>query len=237
MGSVLRVACVILLAAGVAAADPFLDFTINSGASGSIYYSGGGAPLVGSNIEVSSVVGTNGVPINNNLLQSCISCTLSFTTGGLLSTSSTGWTFNTGGTLTLSGWLDLNGNNMKDAGDAIGSLLSGTFAWSPPVVASFPLMNGTTFNITAALFSTSVDPYLAAFYGMPSGSPWTGAFGITFLGTGSPPGAFSSTAIGGGSVIASTDPIASTPEPLSIVLLGTTLLGCALIWRRQLRKS
>lgn len=216
---------------GLALADPFIDFAINVPTAGSISYAGGANPLVGSGIQVDTVVGSGGTPLNNDVVRNCLSCTLNFTTGNFTGFSSpTTYTFANGGTLTLSGTVDLNNNGYADAGDASGTLLSGFFSGGTPYVVATTFLGNTTFNIAGALFSTFVNNTLASFYGLPT-APFSyyGGFNISFLGVNTGSG-FTSTSMGSGDVIA------ATPEPFSIILMGTTLMLFAMIWRRRLAK-
>src|SRR5262249_14176980 len=97
---------------------PQIDFNVIATTTGSISYAGGANPLKGSNISVDNVVGLN-TPMNNNVLRNCISCTLTFMTGNLSgSTPLTNWEFASGGTITLTGGIDLNNNgNATDGVD------------------------------------------------------------------------------------------------------------------------
>jgi len=209
-------------------AEPTIDFGIISPTSGSISYGGGSAPLVGAGISVDNVTGINGTPLNNNVTYNCLSCFFNFVTGGYVgSPAATLWLFAGGGSATLSGTLDVNGNNMIDGADVTGTLLSGPFS-SGGVVD----LSGGIFKIAVGSFGAAVHPGLSALYGtMPTPPNYTSGFNISFNASGLPPSAFTSTSILSGDVFA------QTPEPFSIALLGTVLLLCTVIWRRQLRKS
>jgi hypothetical protein len=156
LSSSLALLCLVMLAPGWALAESIIDYGMVSPTAGTISYAGGSAPLVGSGIQVDNVVGL-ATPANNFVTRNCLNCFLSFTTGNLLQADATGWKFGGGGSITISGTVDLNNNNVADAGDAFGPLL--------------------------------------------------------------------------------TDIVAATPEPITIVLLGTVLLGWGILGRRRLAKG
>ena len=212
--------------AALASADEYtLDFNIAVPTAGMISYAGGGNPLAGSAISIDSVDSLNDTPLNNDVLRSCLSCSLSFTTGDFLSYSSGIWTFAPGGTLTVSGTLDLNGDGTADSGDAIGTLMTGSFTDPTMVVAA-----GGSFKVAVGAFGDTVNSTLSNFYGLPDSTiqPYAGNFNVSFLANGAPGGAFNS------STMLSGDIETSVPEPLSILLLGTALFGCAMIAKRRL---
>jgi hypothetical protein len=65
---------------------------------------------------------------------------------------------------------------------------------------------------------------------MPSTPPnYSGNMNISFITPGVPPSAFTSSTVVSGNVSV------QTPEPLSIILLGTVILGCAALIRRRQR--
>lgn len=211
----------------VCLADPTIDFLINSPTGGSIAYAGGSNPLVGSGIDVDGVVGIYGTPVNNNVAVTCFNCFMSFTTGGLQSTTPTQWLFNTGGSISLVGSVDTNRNNTLDAGDLGGltgtTLFSGYFGGSGPVVLNFGV-----FNVTGAAFTSFVNAGLAGLYGLPvPPRGFDGNLNLSFFATSTPPSAFTSAGIGSGNVFA------STPEPAASVLFGTVLVLCGAVLRRR----
>ena len=57
--ALLAAVLVLVLVPTAALADTFLDFGILAGAAGTISYTGGSAPLVGSGITVSNITGVN----------------------------------------------------------------------------------------------------------------------------------------------------------------------------------
>lgn len=223
-----RVLCLLVLVTGVSFAE-FIDFTIPAGGGGgSISYAGGANPLIGTNLAVSTITGINGVPLNNGVALSCVGCVINFQTGAYTGGSALSWTFASGGTFTLTGSIP------SIAGGAPTTLMSGYFM-SDSIVGQLPLpqIPGLgAFTIAGAAFSTILDPALTNFYGTPADPMrYASNFNISFYTNGSPAGAFSSNAIASGNLTA------AAPEPVSIVLLGTALIGCAAIGRRRLKRS
>src|SRR5262249_29606218 len=85
-------------------ADPLLDYILSPPhpSSASISYAGGTNPLVGANVNASSVVGV-GTPANDGTVLTISSGRLNFTTGNFSSFSSNTWTFSGGGSISLTG--------------------------------------------------------------------------------------------------------------------------------------
>ena len=206
----------LLVVAAPAAAVPTLDFSIDAPASGSIAYvigGGGSGKLIGTNIAVGSVVGGLGTPdtaspLNNGVLTGCTGCLLNFTTGNITGSSSSQWSFGAGGSITLTGAVPAAG--------ATPTLFTGT--WEGASVTYF----GGAFKIAGGIFSSSVNDDVAAYFGLPGGSGWEGALTLSFLASGYPGTAFSSSALGSGDIMVSTNrPPIATPEPASLLLIGT----------------
>jgi PEP-CTERM motif-containing protein len=206
----------LLLMAAPAAAVPTLDFSIGAPATGSIAYvigGGGSGKLVGTNIAVGSVVGGLGTPdtaspLNNGVLAGCTGCLLNFTTGNATGSGSNQWNFGAGGTITLTGAVPSAG--------ATPTLFTGT--WEGASVTYF----GGEFKIAGGIFSSSVNDNVAAYFGLPGGSGWNGALNLSFLASGYPGTPFSSSALGSGDIMVSTNrPPIATPEPASLLLIGT----------------
>jgi hypothetical protein len=217
--------------AAPASALPVLDFMIGPPhpATANISYAGGVAPLVGIDINVVSVTGVD-TSSNNGVTRTCFGCVLSFTTGNFSSSNAIQWIFGGvghAGTILLTGGVDLNGNNVQDGGDiAAGStLLSGDF--SGPVSVTFI---GGTFRIAATSnISDEKHVDLLDFYGLPN-IPFFGNLNLGFNAPGLPPDAFDSISVGSGDV-----ENMPTPEPGTLLLLGSGLLGLGYLQRRRHR--
>ncbi len=191
-------------------ATPTLDFGIVAPTVGSISYAGGANPLVGAGIDVDNVVGL-GTPLNNNVVVPLPGFFLNFTTGNLTGSSSSTWDFGPGGSISIS--------------DGFTALLSGTFQ-DATVTAT-----GSTFKVAiAGFFDTKFKPMLD-FYGLPN-TGYIGNFNLSFFASGSPPGAFTSTTVLSGDVTNS-----PVPEPATMLLLGSGLIGLAGYARRRFRKN
>ena len=191
---------------GVALADYTLDFNIITPTAGSISYAGTGGPLVGSGISVDSVVTDTGSTVT------CTNCFLNFSTGNLSSYTAGDWDFAEGGTLTLTGTVDVNGNTVS------GTLFSGYFADAG--VFGF---GNNSFKVAIADFLIQNGPVASAFGVLLNDGDFNISFSATTNGQ-----SFASSQMGSGDIFA------GAPEPATIVLLGTVLLGCVAILRRRI---
>ncbi|MGH2628235.1 MAG: hypothetical protein ACRDHY_16475, partial [Anaerolineales bacterium] len=123
-------AALLISISGAVRAEPILDFGIAALSNGSVSYDGSGGPLIGSGIDITSVVlidGETGVPFGAEF--AVLGGELSFTTGPLDSADALGWEFEGGPTsvITIWGTIDVNGNGVPDAGEPTGILLMGQF--------------------------------------------------------------------------------------------------------------
>jgi len=196
-----------------------LDFGVIAPTTGSISYAGGMNPLVGTNIQVDNIVGLPG-----GTTLTCVGCVLNFTTGNLTGTTGTTWDFGGGPatSITVTGTAVDSLNNVI----ASGALLTGGFGMA--TVTNF----ANTFKIAGASFTDVKDPNLLAFFGLPTGIPYNGNFNISFMGTGTPPGAFASSTVLSGDIVNT-----PTPEPGTMLLLGSGLAGFGYLARRRRRQA
>jgi hypothetical protein len=212
-----------------------IDFGVAAPTPGTISYNGLGGPLVGTNIQVDNVVDNDvGAPV-----YTVINGLLNFTTGNLTGTSAGPppvWNFGGGPltTITIVGGvgLDLNSDgDFTDAGESIiipagTTLLSGNFG------TAYVTVSGTFKIAGSAFFDIKDDDLVTLFGGDPSKIPsWNGNFNISFNAAGSPPAGFTSTSVLSGDVV--NTPV---PEPATMLLLGSGLLGIGIYARRRFKK-
>lgn len=199
-----------------------LDFNISAPTSGTVSYSGSGGVLTGSNIEVDNVVGLS-MPANSNVTSVCVTCVLNFTTGTLsaaggppLSGSNNWWSFGSGGTITITGGIQLQGGIDIAPGSP---LLTGTF--NSAFVQDLGLQG---FKVTFGTFFDTKHPDLLTYYGLPPSTQFQGAFTLLFA---SPDAgiasAFTSSSIFSGNVVNTA--VAVVPLPVAAVLFASGLSG------------
>lgn len=229
MAAIILVGGTVIGSNGSSALAVELDFNLSAPTSGTISYNGTGGELVGTNIEVDNVVGL-ATPTNANVTSLCLSCVLNFTSG--LETSAGGpnsnnngwWSFGSGGTISITGGVQLQGGTDIPLGS---TLLSGTFN------SAFVQDLGSQFKVTFGSFSDTKHADLLSYYGVDP-SPFSGAltllFGSVNGGVGS---AFTSTSVFGGSVVNTPSPTAPVPVPAAVWLFGSGVVALAGLARRN----
>jgi hypothetical protein len=211
----------LLLLVSSAFAQAQLDFNMDAlhPATASISYAGGATPLVGTDISVDTVTGLN-TPLNNGVTLTCAGCLLAFTTGNLTGTNATNWFFGAGGAISIIGGIPAL------ALPAGTNLLLGSFHNAQVTAA------GATFKVTIATFVDQKDETLAGYYGLAGFPSWDGNLNLSFNAAGLPPNAFTSSSVLSGDVV--NTPV---PEPASVILLGTCLLGVTALIRKRVARS
>ena len=206
-----------------AMAIPILDFDMSAPTAGSISYAGGAAPLVGSAINVDTVIGL-GTSLNNSVTFNLINAVLNFSTGNLIGGTATSLSFGAApsSNITLSGTVDVDGNGVVDASDITGTLFSGSFGQADIFTA------GTSFRVAIAGFFDEKHVDLLALYGLPI-SNYLGNFNLSFTAVDNNLlDGFRSTTLLSGDITNS-----PVPEPGTLLLLGTGLASLAFYARRR----
>jgi hypothetical protein len=200
-----------------------IDFNLSAPTSGIISYTGGSSALIGSNIEVDNVVGLS-TPANANVTSVCLSCLLNFNSGTLTGSGPQNggwWSFGSGGTISITGGVQLQGGTDIPLGT---TLLTGSFN------NAFVQDLGTQFKVTFGSFTDTKNVDLLSYYGLPLGL-YNGALTLLFAapdnGAGS---AFTSTSVFSGNVVNAPAPV---PLPAAAWLFGSGLIGLAGVLRKK----
>ena len=253
-------ATLLLSASSFVMANPVIQFSSTNtpfvngtGHTGSLAYDptnalatgGTGNTAVGSNIDIDQISGL-GTYANSGTTRKCFNCKLNFVTGAVISDVSangTTFTFSSGGSFTVSGTFDLNGNGVLDAGDgaASGALLSGVFS-SPISITTNALNNDTKF--VAATIINTMNNSMEGFYGNAGTSVYRGDYSQSMTTV--------RKNLGGNHYAVKSDKNGSTvkgvqtgmldgtindtlvPEPMSVLLFSS--VGGVLIWTIRKRR-
>ncbi len=186
-----------------------LKFRFIAPTSGSISYPFTGGPLSGSGLDVNTITGLS-TPLNNGMVRTCCNCSLQFSTGNLVSTTSTTWLFAPGVTLTLTGGVDLDGTGCASPAVPLGStLMTGSLTGQTLVTRS-----ANDFDVVTGGFQDIKDPQLVGFYGLPAGVTYDGGINLSFNALGDPPATFTSTQVLSGAMSNCAPAITPTNTPV-----------------------
>lgn len=224
--NLLRLSAVILgllaFAAGPVAADTIIDFS-GSGGFGTVSWDGGSSsPLVGSQIAIQTVSGTN-TPANSGTSSSVTSGILSFTTGAFTGMTADGfYNFAAGGSLTITGAVSAAG--ISDPTTVLLSASNVAAQFNPSFGPS-----GFQFSMTIPFGSDTKNADLLSYFGLAPSTSFT--FSGTLLGSRVTVGLNGFTAPVLSADIMNT--ATAVPTPSSLLLFGSALIGIGMIATRM----
>jgi hypothetical protein len=210
-----------LLFASWAAAAQACTLDLNVSAAdcqGVVGYDGGSTPLVASGLGVDSITWTD-TPRNPNQELNLTGGQLDFTTGAFRGTAGgTGWNFAKGGSVSVTGAI-------PSLGIAAGTvLLEGSFTGTTTVRPQ----DASALNVLGATSLHVVNPQLASYLGLSTGSTIASRVSDIFHAQGTPGASFVSDC-------STSDQQVTVPEPGMLQLYASTLLGLTAWGRRRLR--
>lgn len=220
-----------------------IDFDANAVHVGSpsFSYAGGATPLVGTSISLDTVTGI-GTLINASVGRTLFDPTgsiihdaqLNFTTGNSTGTSGTSTLFGAGGSISITGSVDLNNNNVIDGGDIINQVLA-----TGTMTSSTVLTTTGNFRLFVGGSQAYLNSQLLAYYGYTGTqiAPLVGSLNLSFtVPTGTLAGqAFASASVLSGDVAFTVDPNSfSVPEASTIWFCSLAAAGGVLsVWRSR----
>jgi hypothetical protein len=159
-----------------------ISYDPRNGLGGGPTGTGTGNIAVGSNIDVDDVTGI-GTLKNSGVAAQCFSCTISFHTGAATNDTSaagTDWSFSGGGYFQVIGGFDLDGDGNYDATLDVPTgtlLLTGVFN-NPVTITNPGPANDSKF--ASATLVNIMDNRIDAFFGTPGQSVYDGVYSQTF---------------------------------------------------------
>jgi hypothetical protein len=207
------------------ASAAYIDFIITPSPSAQLSYAGGTAPLIGSNLLITGMMG-QGTPLNSGDYNPVLSGVLNFSTGA----STGGWNWGSGGSITIQGGTTLS--------------IPGSTPITLPITAT--LLSGTSvsgeasgistafyrFNVALIGFQDTKIKAITDHYGYKESQAWLGNVNISFL---------LPTSIANGQAFATnlSYPVFSgdvvnhpVPIPPTVLLLGAGLMGIGFVRKR-----